>query len=49
MRGLLQDRGWVEIETDPQAYFWTGKTHYSIKGDPEAGLFVAEEFEEIES
>ena len=49
MRGFLDGRGWVEIEEDPVASLYLRKPQYSITDDPEAGIFDADEFEEIQS
>lgn len=49
MRGLLDGRGWVEIEEDPVATLYMRKPQYSIVGDLESGVFDADEFEEIQS
>jgi hypothetical protein len=48
MRGLLDGRGWVEIEGELVSSLYLRRPCYAIKGDPEAGYFDAESFEEIE-
>lgn len=48
MRGLLPDIGWVQIEEEPEHQLWLKRPGYSIIGDEEAGIFDADEFEEIE-
>jgi hypothetical protein len=48
MRGLLEGRGWVEIEDEPVFSFYLPKPCFVIKDDPESGVFYEEEFEEIE-
>jgi hypothetical protein len=49
VRGLLDGRGWVEIENEPVSSLYLRRPCYAIKDDPEAGVFDADEFEEIES
>jgi len=50
MRGLLDGRGWVEIENDPVLFssFYLPRPCFVIKDDPEAGVFYEDDFEEIE-
>jgi hypothetical protein len=48
MRGLLEGRGWVEIEDEPVSSLYLPKPCFIIKDDPESGVFYEEEFEEIE-
>ena len=49
MRGLLDGRGWVEIEDYPEATVWCREQIYTIVDDPEAGSFTADDFEEIDA
>ena len=48
MRGLIDGR-WLEIEQNVEASKWIGRIQFSIKNEPEAGIFDEREFEQIGS